>query len=134
MYEDPNWNNYDNDYRVPQDHEPEYELKVDKQRRINIGKKILVNKIGWKENERVVVVGDKDRKNFYIVGANDDSWGIGDDEEVVGEYELKNGALRISISAFLMNDIQPGDKMYARIHWPVMCTDDNLLYIHIYFK
>lgn len=130
--EDPNYE-LNNDYNVSDDHEPEYELTVDKQKRINIGKKILVNKVGYNENEKVIVIADKDGKNFYIISANDDSWGIGEDEWVVGEYQLKNGALRIGLGT-IISDIQSGDKMYLKIHWPVMCTDDNLLYIHIYSK
>lgn len=115
------------------DHPTEYEFTVDKNKRIYFGKKFLVNTAEIDENRNVAVIGDNtDATRFYITEL-DNLWELTDNEYLVGEYELNRGSLRINVASILP-DVEPGDTVYAQIHWPVMCTDDNLFYIVVYTK
>lgn len=115
------------------DHVEEHELTIDNNKRINIGKKILVNEVGWDEDDSIFVIAKKNGEEFFLIKTTDLKWELGDDEILIGEYQLKNGALRIGISSFI-NNVEAGNVMYCKTHFPVMCTDDNMLYVHVYFK
>lgn len=115
------------------DHVEEHELTIDKNKRINISKKILVKEANWNENESVFVIGKRDGKEAFIIKTTDLNWELSDDEIMYGEYQLKNGVLRISISSIL-NEVEKGDKVYCKVHFPVIGTDDNVLYVHVYVE
>ena len=143
MKEDDDWDGdkaqtdfyNDKDYEdrsVPNnDHNPTYELTVDKNKRINIGKKILKN-TGWKDDEAVVIVASNNGKEIWIVSANDENkWSLSDNEYVVDETRLNKGSLRFGVGSVIDN-IQTGDVLECNIHYPVMCTEDNLMFVYIH--
>lgn len=128
---------YDQEENTPNygvnDHVKEHELYVDKNKRINIGKKILVDEVGWNENESVYVIGKQNGQEMFIIKTTDLKWELSDNEILYGEYQLKKGALRLSISSIL-EGIKHGDVIYCKTHFPVMSTDDDMLYVYVYVK
>lgn len=126
-YEEGDFDNYGNEEFHNSDHPIIYDLKVDKQSRINI-KKAVFEEAGWKNDEQVVIVGTNEGNVFYIVRYSDresENFYLGDGEYIFGTYDLKKGALRISINA-LMDDVKVGDKLKAKVVW-----DETMNYIQV---
>lgn len=127
-YEEGDFDNYGNEEFHDSDHPIIYDLKIDKQSRINI-KKAVFEEAGWRNDERVVIIGVMDNHSiFYIVRYEDkesEDFYLGDKEFIFGDYELKNGALRIGTTA-LLDDVNPGDIVKANVVW-----DETMNYIQV---
>lgn len=121
--------NDDYEFHDP-DHPNIYELKIDKQKRINI-KKAIFEEAGWAKDEEVVIISQaKDHSQFFIArkkDCNDDIINLVDEEYVNGDYFLKNGALRIG-TVGLFDDIEPGEIVKAKVVW-----EDDFNYIQVGF-
>ncbi len=105
------------------DHPIIYELKIDKQKRINI-KKAIFEEAGWAKDEEVVIISQaKDHSQFFIArkkDCDDDNINLTDEEYVNGDYFLKNSALRIG-TVGLFDDIEPGEIVKAKVIWNEGC-------------
>ena len=114
------------------DHPIIYELKIDKQKRINI-KKAIFEEAGWAKDEEVVIISQaKDHSQFFIARKKDcdnDIINLTDEEYVNGDYFLKNGALRIG-TVELFDDIEPGEIAKAKVIWN---EEGNFNYIQVGF-
>lgn len=124
------------DYGEEEFHDPDhpiiYELKIDKQKRINI-KKAIFEEAGWAKDEEVVIISQaKDHSQFFIArkkDCDDDIINLTDEEYVNGDYFLKNGALRIG-TVGLFDDIEPGEIVKAKVIWD---GEGNFNYIQVGF-
>lgn len=124
------------DYGEEEFHDPDhpiiYELKIDKQKRINI-KKAIFEEAGWAKDEEVVIISQaKDHSQFFIArkkDCDDDIINLTDEEYVNGDYFLKNGALRIG-TVELFDDIEPGEIVKAKVIWD---GEGNFNYIQVGF-
>lgn len=135
-YEEGDFENYgqepkarEKEYHDP-DHINIYELKIDKQKRINI-KKAIFEEAGWAKDEEVVIISQaKDHSQFFIArkkDCDDDIINLVDEEYVNGDYFLKDGALRIG-TVGLFDDIEPGEIVKAKVGW-----EDDFNYIQVGF-
>lgn len=118
------------------DHQIVYDLTVDKQKRVNIKKKIF-EEAGWAENEKVIIVGNDNNPNkFFILRYMDkvaDNFSLGEGDYIFNNYDLKKGALRINI-ATLLNDVQPGEVIYAKVNWEDVFNHEAFNYIEVFVK
>lgn len=124
-YEEGDFENYGQEPKIDEEefHDPDhpiiYELKIDKQKRINI-KKAIFEEAGWAKDEEVVIISQaKDHSQFFIArkkDCDDDIINLTDEEYVNGDYFLKNGALRIG-TVGLFDDIEPGEIVKAKVIW-----------------
>lgn len=115
------------------DHEKEYEFIIGKDGRINFGKKFLVKIAEFDDDAKVTLIGTNDDPTCFYIFDSRSNIDLTDNEYIIGNYQLKNGALRVGINS-IIPDLKPGDTVYAKVHWPVMCTDDNLWYVYVYIK
>lgn len=124
-YEEGDFEDYGQEPKAREDefHDPDhpiiYELKIDKQKRINI-KKAIFEEASWAKDEEVVIISQaKDHSQFFIArkkDCDDDIINLTDEEYVNGDYFLKNGALRIG-TVGLFDDIEPGEIVKAKVIW-----------------
>lgn len=119
------------DWRDP-DHSPTYEMKVDKQGRIDLKKKIF-EEAGWEENERIIVIGKyHDHNRFFIVRCTDkdsDEFVLTDEEYLFGDYELEKGSIKLGLEA-LIDNYKTGMILHAKVMHASPTND--FTYIEVY--
>ena len=109
------------------DHIPTHDLVVDKNKRINI-KKAVFEDAEWDTDEKVIVISNvNDNTHLYIIKQDDlDTFVLNEDEFIVGEYQLKKGALRIGIGKNF--DCKAGSIIHAKANW----DDPKCVYVEIF--
>lgn len=133
-YEEGDFENYGQKPKVDEEeyHDPDhpiiFEMKVDKQKRINI-KKDIFEEAKWKPNEEVIIIGNEtDHSQFFIIRKSDFNKDYLQTEEyIIGEYKLKNSSFKLNVNNIL-NDIKGGEKLHAKIIWV-----DGYNYINVGF-
>lgn len=123
----------DNTNKQEYEKERGYEFIIGKDGRVNFGKKFLVKIAEFDDDAEVTLIGINDDPTCFYIFDSRSNIDLTDNEYIIGNYQLKKGALRVNINSIIPS-IKPGEKVYAKVHWPVMCTDDNLWYVYVYIK